>query len=118
MSDSYDPQRIRQVVRRFISADATSSMAARMILLALQEDAVDPLADEYYSGVNPAQGVAILELIGHIGGFEAMLILRNVFQWEDRPAFKRAAALALLANPNGLSPHEWDELRAYVDESA
>lgn len=42
MSNKYDA-----LVTRFLNAEPIQQMAARMILLALQEDAIDPLIDAY-----------------------------------------------------------------------
>ena len=67
MSGKYD-----SLVERFLLAEPIHRVAARMILMALQEDAIEPLADAYFAGVNDEQGIAILDLMADIGGYEAL----------------------------------------------
>ena len=73
MSGKYD-----SLVERFLVAEPIHRIAARMIVLALQEDAVEPLADAYFAGVNDEQGIAILDLMADIGGYEALNIMRDI----------------------------------------
>lgn len=84
-------------------------------IIALDEDAIHPLVDEFYAGVTDAQGVAILDIVAEIGGPDAMSMLRNVFHFEDsRHKLQYAAAKGLLLNLYNLSPHERDEVHRFL----
>lgn len=85
--------------------------AQRATLLALDEDAVDPLISAFYAGVNEAQGVAILELVGEIGGPDALTLLRNVgYDPTTRAAWRVAARDGLMMNRANLSAEEIEQL--------
>jgi hypothetical protein len=61
-----------ELVQRFISGQPIHQMAARMILLAVQEEAIEALADAYYAGVTEAQAGMILGVLGEIGGLVSL----------------------------------------------
>jgi len=103
-----------QLVKQLADDNLNVQQAARMILLALDEDAVDPLIDEFYAGVTEAQGVAVLAIMAEIGGPDAMSTLRNVFHFETRPTLKRAAASGLLHNSDNLSQDELEDVTMYI----
>ncbi len=93
------PQEIRQLVTQLTSANLVERMAARLAFLKLDEDAIQPLADELYSGVTEPTGAAILDLMGEIGGWEAVAVLQDIYFAESsRPALTKAAEQALRKN--------------------
>ena len=106
---------IAQLVKALMADDVETRHEARSSLLALDEDAVDGLVDEYYAGGNDATGVAILEVVAEIGGPDAMSTLRNVFYLETaRRDLQLAAARGLLHNRYSLSPHEIEAVERFV----
>jgi hypothetical protein len=105
------PDEFRQCMKDLTSADDARREAAREALLALDEEIVDPLVGEFYSGVSEALGVAILNLAAEIGGPDALSLLRNVYNFDDHhAAWRAAAARGLLHNRHSLDAHELDEL--------
>ena len=93
------PHEIRQLVAHLTSDTPVERAAARLALLHMDEEAIQPLADELYSGVNEATGVAILELMGEIGGWEALAVLQDIYNAEgSRESMIKAAAQALRDN--------------------
>lgn len=93
-------------------------MAARAVIMSMEEAAIQPLTDIYYAGVNDAESTAILSVIADIGGYEALNILRDIYRWEMKyPLLKRVAATGLLHNEDNLSEEEIDELRAFLSRS-
>ncbi|HLU12016.1 MAG TPA: hypothetical protein VK003_20235, partial [Oceanobacillus sp.] len=72
------------------------------VFLRMDEDAVQPLADELYSGVDEKTGVVILELLAEIGGWEAMVVLQDIYQAGGREALVKAAAQGLARNDRRL----------------
>lgn len=110
------------LIGELISSNVLNRSAARMILLSLQESAVNPLGDAFYAGVNDAQGAAILDVVAEIGGPDALAMLRNVFDFEDhRPDLQVCAAMGLLENYQNLSVDEiWhvkNFLRDYTNQA-
>ncbi len=92
-------QEIRRLIAQLTSDIMVERVAARLILLKMDEDAIQPLADELYSGVNEAAGTAILELMGEIGGWEALAVLQDIYFAEgSRDGMTKAAAQALKNN--------------------
>ncbi len=93
------PQEMKRLIGQLTSAVLVERTAARLLILKMDEDAVQPLADELYSGVSEAAGVAILELMGEIGGWEALTVLQDIyFSESSRPALAQAAEQALKDN--------------------
>ncbi len=93
------PEEARRLIEQLTSTSLMERIEARLAFLRLDEDAIQPLADELYSGVSEATGVAILELMGEIGGWEALMVLQDiVFAESSRPALAKAAARALVDN--------------------
>jgi hypothetical protein len=68
------------LIRRLKSLDDAERESARAVLIRLDEAALEPLADAFYSGVNEALGLEILALVIRIGGWEARLLLADVAQ--------------------------------------
>jgi hypothetical protein len=107
----------RSLVEQLVSSNLESQIAARMAILAQQENAIEPLVSVYSGGVNDVQGLAVLDILAEIGGFEAMALLRNVFAFEDkRPVMRYAAAKGLLRNEHNLSPDEVVEVTRFLAE--
>jgi lysophospholipase L1-like esterase len=72
--------------------------SARQTLYALDEEAVEPLIDQFYAGVNEATGLAILEIVSDIGGWEARMLLEDVVHLSARyphESWRVAARLGL-----------------------
>jgi hypothetical protein len=94
------------------------SQATRQTLLAYQEDAIVPLSNTFFAGVDDALGTLILQLMAEIGGFEAMATLMNVFVFEtQRPVLQRIAVQGLWANQDNLSPKERADVEAFLANS-
>jgi len=103
-----------QLLSQVMDSNPAQQMAARMIILAMEEDAVNALIDIYYAGVTDAEGEAILEIIAEIGGYEAVLILRNIYDFEDsRPQLRHSAAKGLLRNSDSLTQEEREDIAMY-----
>jgi len=93
------PQDIKRLIVQLTSAVLVERTAARLLFLKMDEDAIQPLADELYSGVGEPTGVAILELMGEIGGWEAIAVLQDIYFAESsRPALVKVAEQALKDN--------------------
>jgi hypothetical protein len=93
------PQDIRRLIGQLTSAVLVERTAARLLFLKMDEDAIQPLADELYSGVTEPIGIAILELMGEIGGWEAIAVLQDIYFAESsRPALVKVAEQALKDN--------------------
>lgn len=89
---------LRFLLDEILSNDETRRQRARVMLLALDEDAVPPLVDEYYAGMTEAQGVVLLDIVAEIGGPEAMQLLEDVFHNGQHDAWQRWAALGMARN--------------------
>jgi hypothetical protein len=108
----------REMVCQLTGADADEREAARARLLAMDEDAVNPLLDVFYGGVSEAEGLAILDVVAEIGGPDALSMLRNVYHFEEkRKAWQDAAARGLMQNADNLDAGEADEVRGYIERS-
>ncbi len=89
----------RRLVAQLTSNTTIERMAARLAFLKMDEDAIQPLADELYSGVDEITGIAILELMSEIGGWEAIVVLQDIYFAESsRPELVKAAAQGLHSN--------------------
>ncbi len=92
--------------------DAVQQQAARDALLMLDEEAVNPLIEAFHAGVNEVTGVVILDLVGEIGGPDALTLLRYVFNFEEaHTAWYRASAKGLLYNEHSLDTAEREAVR-------
>ncbi|MEM9950722.1 MAG: hypothetical protein AAF846_03925 [Chloroflexota bacterium] len=113
------PTKYDALVERFLVAEPIHRMAARMILLALQEDAVEALEDAYYAGVTDKQGIAILELLGEIGGYEALHMMRDIVKHETkRRSLRVVAAKGLMRNADNLSKKERKVIERFLSKYA
>jgi hypothetical protein len=107
----------RELVQQLLSKDTNQQMTARQTLFSLEEDAVSGLLDEYYAGVNEAQGLAILDILAQISGYEALNALRSLlfFDLSTPAAFRTAAAQGLLLNRDNLSPDEVEKVTNFLN---
>jgi hypothetical protein len=94
------PEEVRILLKRITSGNFEDRAASWLAFLRLDEDAVQPLADELYSGVDEQTGVVILELLAEIGGWEAMAVLQDIYQAGGRDALVKTAARGLAKNGN------------------
>jgi hypothetical protein len=106
---------IRRCLVQLVSADPAERDAAREALYTQQEDAVYPLLDQFYAGVDEATGVAVLGVLADIGGPDALAALRQVFHFEERPAWRRAAARGLLRNRANLDHDEITAVERFLE---
>ncbi|GAB4525029.1 MAG: hypothetical protein OHK0046_40360 [Anaerolineae bacterium] len=91
----YDPMMDYHQLVQQLTDPATRDMA-RDTLLRLDEAAVEPLVDQFYAGVNEATGLAILEILATIGGYEALLLMQDVhLNGAQYPAWAEMAVQAL-----------------------
>jgi hypothetical protein len=96
---------ILECIQQLTSDNETTRQIARQTLLSMDEDAVQPLIDEFYAGVNEATGREILQLLGEIGGWEALNTLREVCVYPRYESWKTVAAWGLIHN--GQSPENF-----------
>ena len=109
-------QPFQQLITQLGSSEPEEFQAAHVILLGMDEDAINPLIDAFYSGVNETGGLAVLELVAQIGGPDALSLLRNVFgDQSTRELWRQAAAVGLLYNVDDLSEEEADAVLAYTN---
>lgn len=89
---------LRVLLNEILSEDEARRQTARVMLLALDEEAVQALIDEFYAGVNEAQGVVLLDVVAEIGGYEALQLLEDVFRNGTNAVWRRWAALGMARN--------------------
>lgn len=107
------------LMQQLIAEDLHTRMAARMILLSMQEDAVNPIGDAFYEGVGEGHGVALIEIVAAIGGPDALAMLRNIFEFEkEQHAWRVAAAKGLLHHQHALSDDERDRVAVFLARNA
>ena len=110
------PEIFRATILHLTSSDAVQREAACDTFLAEDEEAVNPLIAEFHAGVSEALGVAIINLVGEIGGPDALTLLRYVYHFEEKHLeWHKAAREALLYNQCNLDS---DELAALEDDDA
>jgi HEAT repeat protein len=95
MADAPD---LKFLLDEILSGDAKRQQQARIVLLAMDEDAVPPLVDAFYAGVTEAQGVVLLDIVAEIGGPDAIQLLEDVSEHPGKPAWERWALLGLARN--------------------
>lgn len=101
-----------ELMKQLASLDPAERESARAELLRMDEDVMDLLVAEFYAGMPEKLAVSILDIIGEIGGYEALNLLGDVYYSSDtRPALKAAARLALLRNADNLDPLQVARLR-------
>lgn len=87
-----------QLLKHITLGDPAQREAALNIIYAEDEDAVAPLTDQFYAGVNEATGLAIIEIVSDIGGWETRLLLEDVVHLTARyphESWRVAARLGL-----------------------
>jgi hypothetical protein len=103
----------RDLMKQLASLDPAERESARAEFLQMDEDVMDLLVAEFYAGMPEKLAVSLLEIIGEIGGYEALNMLGDVYYSSDtRPALKAAARLALLRNADSLDPLQVAKLRS------
>ena len=109
-----------KLIKQLVSENSDESAQARKTLFALDEDAVSPLLDEYYAGVNEVQGIAILNMLAEMGGYEALNALRSIcfFDLSTPPQLRKTAARGLLSNSENLSPDEYIKVLTLINEES
>ncbi|MEL6271163.1 MAG: HEAT repeat domain-containing protein [Chloroflexota bacterium] len=98
MTDDSNSKDLRFLLDEILSGDDARMQRARIMLLALDEEAVQPLTDAFYAGVNEAQGVVLLDVVAEIGGFEALQLLEDVFYNGTKDVWQRWAGLGMARN--------------------
>jgi hypothetical protein len=93
-----NPETIRELLRTLVHGSDEEREAARTEFYRMDEDAVDPLCEEFYAGVDEATGVAILEVISAIGGPDALRLLKYACYFGDKEAWREAGARGLADN--------------------
>ena len=68
----------RTLMNDLASISPAQRDAARAALLQMDEDVMDLLVAEFYAGMPEKLAVALLEIIGEIGGYEALNLLGDV----------------------------------------
>lgn len=108
------------LIKQLLNDNPDEAVSARQTLLALDEDNVNPLLDEFYAGVNETQGITILDMLAEIGGYEALNALRSIcfFDLSTRPQFRKVAAKGLLLNSDNLSPDEHEKATQIANEES
>ncbi|MEL7233228.1 MAG: hypothetical protein AAGK74_01950, partial [Chloroflexota bacterium] len=63
MTDDSNSKDLRFLLDEILSGDDARMQRARIMLLAMDEEAVQPLTDAFYAGVNEVQGVVLLDVV-------------------------------------------------------
>ena len=96
------PENFRQLLSDLIHSDTAQRESAFAALRSLDEEIVDPLVGEFYSGVSEALGIAILELVAEIGGPDALsLVDRSMKRVVEPGAFELMVGTSSTAAVNG-----------------
>jgi hypothetical protein len=69
---------INALLNQLMSPDDVLRQIARLALLQQDEAIVGLLVDAFYAGVSLALGVELLNVIGQIGGYEAVALFRDL----------------------------------------
>ncbi len=102
----------RALMNQLASLDSAERESARSSLLQMDEDVMDLLVAEFYAGMPEKLAISLIEIMGEIGGYEALNLLGDVYYSRDtRPTLKAAARLALLRNADNLDPQQVAKLR-------
>ncbi len=112
-----DKATVVALIPDLVSPDEAVRHAALRALYQGDEAAAVLLCDQFAAGLNEAQGCAVLEVLGEMGGFDALMLLLSVFYFDPRPRIKQAAALALERNAANLNAEERADITAYLRDS-
>jgi hypothetical protein len=85
-------------VRELLKALVNGDKNARIELYRMDEEVVDPLCEEFYSGVDEATGNVILEVISAIGGHDARRLLKYASIFGERESWRDTAERGLKEN--------------------
>ena len=89
------------------AANAPNNQAARAALVELDEEGVEALTSAFYAGVSEAVGDVLIEVVGEIGGPDALSLLRYIYHFEEKhPSWQQAAKHGLLRNRDNLDQKE------------
>lgn len=86
-----DKTQIRAHIQSLTHEDLDIRQQARAALTAGDEAIIDTLIDEFYAGVNEQTGIALLDIIGQIGGYMAINTLEYVYHFDPHDAWKTIA---------------------------
>jgi hypothetical protein len=89
------------ILQHIISGDKTQRQSALKVIAEQDENAVAPLIDQFYAGVNEATGLVIIDLISTIGGFEARQLLEDVYHLDQtykHASWRQSAQIGLKRN--------------------
>ena len=109
---------VGKLIQQLTDGSAEQRLAARMILMALDEEAIEPLIAHYYAGVTEATGITLLELMAEIGGPDALATLWNVYHFEVCETWIQAAVRGLLHNRDNLDKDEIQELQSFIQNQS
>jgi hypothetical protein len=113
-----DKSTIAALIPDLVSPDDTVRQSALRALYAGDEAAAVILCDLVAAGLNEAQTCAVLEVVGEIGGFDAIMLLLDVFYFEPRPRVKKAAAHALKRNNANLNAQERADVEEFLEDQS
>ena len=109
-----DKSTVAALIPQLVSRDDAVRHAALRTLYAGDEQAAVILCDLFAAGLNEAQACAVLEVLGEMGGFDALMLLFSAFHFDVRPAVKESAAFALERNSANLNADERTEITAFL----
>lgn len=90
-----------QLLSDITSGDDWKRQIALEIIADQDEDAVVPLIDQFYAGVNEVTGLVIIDILSAIGGFEARQLLEDIYyldQTYKHMSWRESALKALKHN--------------------
>jgi hypothetical protein len=99
-----------------ISPDEAVRHKALRVLYAGDEATVTVLCDLMAAGMSKPEGCAVIEVLGEIGGFEALMFLLDTFYFDTRSQIKLAAARALQRNTANLNAEERADLEKFFND--
>lgn len=109
-----DKNTVAALIPQLVSPDDAVRYAALRALYAGDEGAAVILCDLFAAGLNEPQACAVLEVLGEMGGFDALMLLFSAFHFDARPAVKETAAFALERNSANLTKDEREEIAAFL----
>jgi hypothetical protein len=109
-----DKTTVAALIPHLVSPNDTVRHAALRTLYAGDENAAVILCDLFAAGLNEVQACAVLEVLGEMGGFDALMLLFSAFHFDPRPGVKESAAFALERNSANLNAEERAEIAAFL----
>lgn len=89
---------VRELLRQIVRGTPDEAHTAQEALYRLDEDAIDALCDEFYSGVDEATGIVILKIASAIGGPDALRLLKYAAYFGDKAAWRAEGLRGLSEN--------------------